>query len=128
VLFLWAIVLTWHPALFDTAPSYSAMADLFSQNTWAIICLIVGGGRLTVLAINGAWRRSPHMRAASAFLSCFVWYQISIGLLQAETGGTGLAVYPVLLCLDAFNAIRAFGEAGKSDAIHQRVANHGSDN
>lgn len=125
--FLWFVVLSANETLFDDRVSYRALADVMPQNWWALACLIAGGARLVVLAINGAWRRSPHMRALFAFFSCFFWFEISVGLAQAGTWGTGLAVYPVLFLLDAFNAIRTMGEAGRWDAHHQRTARNGID-
>lgn len=120
MLFGWSIVLTMNPDLFAEGRSYTELARWAEQDTWAMICLMIGGGRLLVLAINGAWRRSPHARAAAAFISCFFWFQVTLGLLGAGTGGTGLAVYPVLFLLDAFNAIRTIGEAGRTDRIYGR--------
>lgn len=127
MLFLWAVVLISNPDVFTNGPSYRGLEMVATQDTWALLCLVIGGGRLLVLAINGAWRRSPHMRSGAAFLSCFFWYQITIGMMQSGTWATGLAVYPVLLGLDAFNAIRTLGEAGASDNIHKRAANDGAD-
>lgn len=126
MLFLWSVILIANPDVF-TGPSYRGLVMVAEQDTWAMLCLLVGGGRLLVLAVNGAWRRSPHMRSAMAFFSCFFWYQITIGMMQSGTWATGLAVYPVLLGLDAFNAIRTLGEAGASDNLHKRAANDGAD-
>lgn len=126
VLFNWALILFLNDDLFSGA-SYVVLAGLASQTTWAWGCLAFSSVRLTVLAVNGAWRRSPHMRAACAFLSCFVWFQITLGMMQSGTWSTGMAVYPVLFFLDTFNVIRASGEAGRSDTQHRRMAGHGTD-
>lgn len=126
MLFNWGMVLMIDPGLFDDKPAFHGLDAIMSQPSWMRLCLAIGGVRLIVLAINGAWRRSPHMRACAAFVSCFFWFEITIGF--AQTGlGTGVAVYPVLFFLDAFNAIRSMGEAGLSDAHHQRVAGNGTD-
>lgn len=127
ILFNWSLVLTLNPDLFQDGRSYAELARWADQQTWATLCLAVGGGRLLVLAINGAWRRSPHARTAAAFVSCFFWFQITLGLIGAGTGSTGLAVYPILFLLDVYNAIRAIGEAGSSDRRHKRVARNGTD-
>jgi len=127
MLFNWSVVLTANPDLFAERPACDAFAAIMEQSAWALLCLTVGGTRLIVLAINGAWRRSPHLRALCAFASCFFWFQITVGLAQSDSLGTGMAIYPVLILLDAFNAIRTMGEAGLSDAIHKRVARNGTD-
>ncbi len=127
ILFNWGLVLSFNDKVFAAGASYASLAELASQSMWAWVCLCFGGARLTVLAINGAWRRSPHMRSICAFVSCFFWYQITVGMMQSGTWATGLTVYPVLLFLDTFNVIRAIGEAGRSDAQHQRMAGNGTD-
>jgi len=119
VILNWSLVLALNTDLFASSASYRALAGVMTQHSWLWLCFCIGTVRLMVLGINGAWRRSPHLRALSAFVSCFVWFQISVGLFQAGTGGTGLAVYPVLLLLDSYNVIRAMGEAGISDASHR---------
>lgn len=126
VIFLWGVILLNNETLFSDGISYSEIARTASQETWGAICLALGLVRLLVLLINGAWRRSPHARALVAFLSCFFWFQVSMGMAAAGTWSTGLAVYPVFLILDALNVIFALGEAGRSDAHYKRTAAHGS--
>lgn len=129
VLFLWSAILNLNVDLFQTANSatYHALESLMSQSDWGVLCLIVGGGRLVTLAINGAWRRTPHLRAFCAFISGLFWLEITIGALQGGAVGTALAIYPVLFLLDTYNVIRAMGEAGRSDATHKRMAGNGTD-
>lgn len=127
MLFLWSVILSINPDLFETSNSLAPLGQILSQSTWAVLCLIAGGGRLIMLAVNGAWRRSPHLRAIGAFVSCFFWFQISLGMLQAGTVGTGLAVYPVLFFLDVYNVFRASRDAGSSDRIFSRAPRHDAD-
>lgn len=126
MLFLWGVVLAFNTDLLATTPSLTPSLQLASQPAWAYACLVVGGARLVMLVINGAWRRSPHLRAVAAFISCFFWFQISVGLIEAGTYGTGLAIYPVLLALEIYNVFRAARDAGTSDRIHTGARN-GSD-
>lgn len=127
MLFLWSVILSANPTLFADSAALAPLADIVSQRTWAVLCLIVGGGRLIMLAINGAWRRSPHLRALAAFVSSFFWFEITVGLLESGTFGTGLAIYPVLLALDIYNVLRAARDAGSADRIQPGARRHGSD-
>lgn len=127
VLFLWGVVLHQNPTHFETNPAFSGAAMMASQLTWELGCLVVGGGRLLILGMNGTVRRSPHLRALMAFVSCFFWMQVSLGILMSGVGSTGLAVYPILLLLDSYNVIRASREAGTLDHVYKRAARHGTD-
>ena len=128
MLFNWGAILVLKPDIFSMQPYYTPMAELMRQSAWGLLCIGVGGSRLMVLFVNGFWRRSPHLRSLMAFLASLVWFEVTVGLLQSGLINTGLAVYPVLFGLDVFNAIRAMGDAGRSDALHKPVVNgNGSD-
>lgn len=123
----WSIVLTSNSDLFAESPSFYALAKIMPQTTLAVLCGIAGGGRIICLGINGAWRRSPHLRAFGAFIATGFWFMITLGLVKSGTNSTGLAIYPVLMLLDTYNVIRAAGEAGLSDhQHHKRVARDGN--
>ncbi|KGF71145.1 hypothetical protein LL06_00655 [Hoeflea sp. BAL378] len=124
----WSIVLSASPELFQANANYAPLKAIMDQETLALVCFLAGTGRLLVLMINGAWRRTPHLRAAGAFISCFFWFQITLGFAQAEIWGTGMAVYPVLLMLDAYNVIRAITDAAIIDNHYKRAASNGPDN
>jgi len=111
---LW-LVFSVNSDLFASSDAYSGLARWASQPVWAWMCFSVGVGRVVVLAINGAYWRSPHWRALFAFLSCFVWYQLAVGLAQNIGIGTvlGLAV----LATDVFNFRQAFLEAAASEGL-----------
>ena len=97
---------------------WRALAQFASQETWGFVCTTLGALRLLVLLINGAWWRSPHLRALMAFLSCFVWWQMSSDLVP--NFALGFALLPPILALDAYNAIRAGREAGVAHYIQRR--------
>jgi hypothetical protein len=106
ILLLWSVVLHLNPELFAEGPSYVKMAEVMPQRFWSIFCLVAGGGRLIILLVNGLISRSPHLRCLASFVSLFFWHQILLGFVLAGTFGTGLAVYPVLLALEIYHAIR----------------------
>lgn len=115
IMFSWSIA-CWNLAPTDWAsPLYSGLSRLAAQNTWAFLAFWIGVARLVALTINGAWRPSPHLRAAGAFLACFMWLQISLGMMIADVRATGVAIYPWLLLADIYNVFRASHDARLSD-------------
>ncbi|VVT14956.1 hypothetical protein [Hoeflea sp. EC-HK425] len=124
----WSLVLFANPELFADRESYAPLQDIMRQETWALVCFAAGAGRLIVLMINGAWRRSPHLRAAGAFIACFFWSQITLGFAQSEIWGTGMAIYPVLFALDAYNVFRAITDAAIIDNHFNRAVSDGPAN
>src|SRR4051812_35457177 len=75
-----SIVLLLNDDLFEQSAGYDAMARVAPQWLWQWMLFAVGLGRLAVLGINGAYWRTPHLRALAAFVSCFTWWQIFAGL------------------------------------------------
>ncbi len=82
-----------------------------SQYAWGAIVCTIGVLRLVALFRNGGWQPSPYLRAAGAFLACFAWLQISLGLFAAPVISTGIAIYPWLLAADIYNVFRASHDA-----------------
>lgn len=131
IMLSWAIA-CWNLAPADWAdPIYAGLSRFAAQNTWAFYAFWIGVIRLAALTINGAWRPSPHLRAAGAFLACFMWLQISLGMFTAEIRAVGVAIYPWLLLADIYNVFRASHDARLSDdrarAVHGRGVNEGAD-
>ena len=115
IMFSWAIV-CWNLRPHEwSSPVYAGLARLGDQNTWAFFAFWIGAARLAALMINGAWRPSPHLRVAGAFLACFMWLQLTLGLLTVDVRTTALAVFPWLLLADIYNVFRASNDARLSD-------------
>ena len=123
MLFFWGLVLSGPDPVFSKSASYDGLARVASEQAWAIGCLLVGFIRLTALFINGSFadtrygKFSPHVRGILAFASCFFWAQITVGMIRPDGSTTGLAVYPVLLVFDLWNAARAWFDAGQADGV-----------
>lgn len=115
ILFSWGLtVLFLDPAVW-ALPIYSGLDSLASQGTWASLAIALGAARLGALFVNGAVRRSPHLRAVGAFLAIFIWVQISLGSMTSEAAGAAVAIYPWLVFADMFNVYRAARDARQSD-------------
>lgn len=96
-------------------PPNAVMAQMAPNYLWAGGCLTVGLIRFAALVINGAWRASPHIRAACAFVSCFAWLQFVFAFASSQVATLGLAIYPWFLMLDTYNVFRASADARIAD-------------
>lgn len=122
------IVFGVNPTLFATYPGpFAGLASYADQDTWRNVCLAIGLARLCALTINGLWWRSPLVRCIMAFACCFVWWQLSAGLVANV--GISSAFLPLCFIFDAYNAIRCGRKAGVSEYVHrleqQAEARHG---
>ena len=101
-----------------TTSTYSLMLSIATQQTWSRALLVFGICRLVVLLINGAWRRSPHLRSIMAILSCFPLYTIAMSVLPVF--GMLMVFAWIFLGMDVINAVRAAGDAKTVDHAHAR--------
>lgn len=114
-----AAVLVMNPNIMSEQPAYAAMLRFARQDMWMWALMVLSCGRLVALAINGAWRHSPHARAFFAFLSGFAWWQIFAGL--AGNAGFGFVFASVFFVQDAFNFRQALIEAFVADGVREVV-------
>jgi hypothetical protein len=107
--------------IFSQSPAWGTLSAIAPETAWGATAITVGLFRLAALVINGSFqgtwygRWSPHVRGLASFLSCFLWMQLSWGLLNSPFPTTGLSVYPGLLLLDLMNVVAAASDAGKMD-------------
>lgn len=119
----WGWILLLPYPTFDL-PTFKGMAAIAPEDTWGVACLILGGLRIAVLAINGAWIRSTHGRTVTAFLSCFVWCQIDIGLFNSGAVTPGNGIYLIFLAADCFNIYKCATEARGVDEARRNGSGH----
>lgn len=117
-----AMLLTWGVAVFSIDPKvwdlpiYSGLKILpWSQWEWGVAATALGLIRIVALIVNGAVRPSPHVRAVGAFLTVFIWLQVSLGMLFSESASLAVAIYPWLMFADILNANRAATDACAAD-------------
>jgi hypothetical protein len=92
-------------------PALSEMARIASEEFWAWAMILIGLARLGALWINGAWRRSPWIRAATALMCAVVWLQITLGLLNVQMVTLGIAIFPWFLVAEGYSVWRAMSDA-----------------
>lgn len=104
-------MLSKNPDLMSTSKTqaYQLMQLIATQATWAAVMKVFALIRLTILVVNGAWRRSPHLRSVSAFLTCFFWTQITLSFLP--TFGFAFIFALWILLQDFANSVRAARDA-----------------
>ncbi len=107
----WGYGVLTHPGMFAENPSFRGMSAILSQSTWGSIALLLGLSGLLGLGINGFWKATPFIRAASSAGRAFVWTQIQFGLMAAGMPTTGVYIYVGLLALEIWNVNRAMGDA-----------------
>lgn len=88
-----------------TGRGYLLMLAVAPQHAWAKALVVFGAGRLVILLINGAWRRSPLARTITAFLACFLWTQLVLSF--APTFGFAFTMAAGFLGMEIVNTFRA---------------------
>lgn len=122
ILISWGAILLLTPGAFDAAQhgAYVGWRNLASQPVWGFGAFFVGVLRLTCLYINGAHTKSPILRAAAGFLSMFLWFWATVGIMRTEDFlTTALAVYPWLMAGDGYAVYAAGGDAYRSMYEHK---------
>jgi hypothetical protein len=79
--------------------------------TWIVILFVFGGGHLIALYINGRKPVTPYIRLIASFLSCFVWWQITVSLFLSGVPALVWGVFPWLLVLEIYNVFQASADA-----------------
>ena len=95
--------------------------SIASPGEWGVVCVIGALIRLAALFINGTvpgfpW--TPHIRVVACLLSCFLWFQLVLGLLLVGAVVPGWAFYPHILVFELYNMFVAASEAGQ---VHRRL-------
>lgn len=96
------------------AHSYVYLLTIMPQWAWAIWCVGVGLMRIVALVINGTFPRLPwmaHVRLAGAFLSCFLWFNLMLGVWVR--GGWTFAV-PMFTSMIAFELLSTYVAANEA--------------
>lgn len=108
ILASWGLMLLRPENTFLDERVYLTLTRIASETVWGWMCLGCGLLRIAALIVNGSWVPSTyHLRSLTSILSCFFWFQITLGLMASGVASTGLAIYPWLLVLDVICCHRA---------------------
>lgn len=119
-LFAWGLLnfglmMVINPDMMASSPAWNGLLEVASQETWRLALLSVGTIRLAALLVNGMYWRTPHARCAMAFVSCYFWWKLTVGLF--ENLSFVAAFVPLFLVFDAYNGIRVGREVGVSEFV-----------
>lgn len=115
IMLSWGITCLSVPAPVWNEPAYSGLRSLGTQTAWGAYSLALGLTRIGALYINGAMRRSPHLRTAGAFLAVLLWLQLTLAMFNGQAQSLSISIYPWLFVGDLFNVYRASQDARLSD-------------
>lgn len=76
------LILLYTTDYFDLSPAYIWMRSYGSDDSWGLLLLILGIGRITGLIINGSMQRvTPWIRAVAAFSGFTIFSMMSVSLV-----------------------------------------------
>lgn len=108
------------PGIFYKSPVFSGLARLLDGSTMGLMCIVVGGLRLTALTAFSMfeWERvASFARAGLALLSMMAWVQLALGFwIAGAVGNAGLGkiIYPWLAVLEITNTLIAMIDAANT--------------
>lgn len=92
-------------------------------HVWGLCITVVSSLRLFALFINGTFPQfcwSPHIRMVTAFLSCFIWFQMALVILTTNLAVSPMmVVFPWLFLFDVYNTWLAAREAGLAERSYR---------
>lgn len=115
ILFNFGMVVLLNPGILEEKVNFAGLIVMMSERGWGVSCTALALIRLGALAVNGAWRPTPHIRAVAAFATMVVWMLISFALANSRFPSIGLSTYPIFLLLDMYNVYRAASDARIAD-------------
>ena len=105
---LGGLILALPGASFDLSVVYQRLEELMPEETWAVIVTGVGLIRVAALMINGHWRRTPILRAATAAIGAGFWgYATTLFIVPGQPVPWGIAWVGMLCVSEIHNAMRA---------------------
>lgn len=117
--FVGGYLLDYNADLMTGSPTHAfdLMLAVADQPTWAFILKVFGSVRLVILLVNGAWRRSPYLRALMSLLAVLLWTQLALSF--SATLGFAFLFACGWIGMDLISVMRAMGDARTVDDAYR---------
>lgn len=97
------------PDLFDTT-YFTTMLAIMPQEQWALLVLSLGVMRVTMLAINGAWRATPIFRTIGAVFGTMLWMTLFVSSVSSTRIVQSVGLWLLFCIFDTLAASDAAGD------------------
>ena len=124
-LLLFALILAMPGNSFTVKDGFDGFYALgFTEIAVAIPFSVIAALRMLALVVNGAWRRSPHLRVVGSIGGAICFMIVAFGMLIPYFIGRADSINPaagfpvILLIADGFAAYRAGADAGNNARLN----------
>lgn len=110
------------PADTFAGAQYALLAQLAPEPAWGLSGFLLGLVRITALAVNGRWRRTPAFRLAGSIIGISWWLVLGALLVLGPEHHVpaGVVFYPVLAVFEGRSCWRAAADAYHAGAWRRR--------
>lgn len=101
-------------------PQYRMLAVLAPEPVWAAWSISIGVIRMVALYVNGAWRKTPLIRAFCAGLGMIWWIVLSVLFFLSRDGSpitAGFLWFPVFIAFEGYSVSRGARDSYHSGAL-----------
>lgn len=101
-------------------PQYDMLAVLAPEPVWAAWSISIGFVRYVALYVNGAWRKTPLIRAGCSGLGMIWWIVLSVLFYLSRDGGpipAGFMWFPVFIAFEGYSVSRGARDSYHSGAL-----------
>lgn len=95
----WGAIVLSGPETFER-PFYAPLVRIAGATTWGWSLFLIGVLSLTVLFINGSWRRTPFFRQCFSVGRMVAWSALFFGCLSVEWRTPAAMIYAMILFME----------------------------
>lgn len=115
---IWGLIALLEIKIFYTSPLFSSMTQIMPGPFWAYMAFLAGILKCIFLIVNGAWRRSAHLRTFGSIITFTIWSFILVGYLKAGYVSPNAVLPLALMAADIFSIWNSAAEAKRADIVN----------